>query len=204
MGTCADWMMVAMTFAYVVATVKILKANKEAALAAKEQLEEMRKQFIEQNRPKIEVEFCFERNKPYTIRFINNGRVTAENVRINLAQEFIDSLTEPEYKSFLEKQKDKKCIIGVGQHYDLFIGSDKIRDNPNIKPIFGYVQYENEGNTYQSDIYIDVANYMTFFSTTTDYEKLINAINKNTTELKNIKQSILMLQTSLEKDEESD
>lgn len=55
----------------------------------------------------------------------NHGKLTAQNVNIQLDQAFIDSLPNENIRSMLNKQKDKKCIIGVGQHYDLYIGSNE-------------------------------------------------------------------------------
>lgn len=108
------------TVVYVVATIAICIANIQSANASKKQLEEMQKQYAEENRPHIEVEFLFERRSFYGLRFINHGKSTAQNVEIQLSDAFIDSLGSTNFAELLKKQKGKKCVIGVDQHYDLF------------------------------------------------------------------------------------
>lgn len=77
-------------------------------------------------------------------------------------------------------------MIGAGQHYDLFIGSNKLRGNPNICSVVGTVTYKVNGQTYTDDIFIDLENYMAFLSTTTDQDDLLKAIKSNTGEIKNV------------------
>ena len=116
-------------------------------------------------------------------------------------QEFVDSIPEESIKRELERIKGKECIIGAGQYYDLYIGSNKLRGNPNMKPLTGTIEYKAQGETYQSDLFVDLEHYMTFFSSTTDEEDLINTMKKIGDEIKDIKQ-ILSVQNTKEEDSE--
>ena len=169
----AEWVMVIITGIYVIATIFICLANIKAANASKEQLREMQKQFAETNRPVVELEFHYSRRTWYIARFINRGNLTTQHVKINLDQEFVDSIPEESIKRELERIKGKECIIGAGQYYDLYIGSNKLRGNPNLKPLTGTIEYKAQGETYQSDLFVDLEHYMTFFSSTTDEEDLL-------------------------------
>lgn len=200
MPTITDWIMVLITAVYVIATIVICRANIKTADASRAQLDEMKRQYAEENRPIIELEFLYLQRTWYVVRFINHGKQTAQHVKIMLAQEFIDSLPEPEFRDMLEKQKAKECIIGVGQHYDLYIGSNDMRGNPKMVSLSGKISYEGRGATFTNDVFVDLKNYMTFFSSTSEDENLLNAIKKNTEELKGIK---LTLQT-LQKQEKGD
>lgn len=200
MPTITDWIMVLITAVYVIATIVICSANIKAADASREQLDEMKRQYAEEDRPIIELEFLYLQRTWYVVRFINHGKQTAQHVKIMLAQEFIDSLPEPKFRDMLEKQKAKECIIGVGQHYDLYIGSNNMRGNPKMVSLSGKISYEGRGATFTNDVFVDLKNYMTFFSSTSEDENLLNAIKKNTEELKGIK---LTLQT-LQKQEKGD
>ena len=186
-----EWAMVRITAVYVVATIFICWANIRSANAAKAQLKEMQRQYAETNRPLIELEFDYIRRMWYVVRFINHGNITAQHVRINLEQGFIDSLPEESFRNDIEKLKGKKCIVGVGQHYDLFIGSNKLRGNPQMRPLIGTVEYEAKGQHYQSDIFVDLEHYMTFFSVSTEEEDLLKSVNKISTEIKNMQQALL-------------
>lgn len=182
--------MVVITGIYVIATIFICWANFKSASASKEQLKEMQKQYAETNRPLIELEFHYSRRTWYIARFVNHGNLTAQRVRINLDQSFIDSLPEDSFRNELERIKGKECIIGVGQHYDLFIGSNKMRGNPNMMPLTGTIIYEAQGKEYKSDLFVDLEHYMTFFSSTTDEEDFLKSVNKISDQLKGIRQAL--------------
>lgn len=191
----AEWVMVIITAVYVIATIAICIANFCSANASKKQLKEMQRQFEEENRPNIETEFHFERRRCFIVRFINNGRITAQNVNVRLDQKFIDSLPEQSFKDLVAKQKDKTCVIGVGQHYDLYIGSAKLRENSNWEPVTGKITYQAKGQTYENDFYIDIENYMTFFSTNTEQEDIIKHLKECKDALRDINNSIKTLST---------
>lgn len=186
----AEWTMVIITGIYVVATVFICWANFKSANASKEQLKEMQKQYAETNRPLIELEFHYSRRTWYLARFVNHGNLTAQHVRISLNQSFIDSLPEESFRNELKRITGRECIIGVGQHYDLFIGSNKLRGNPNMMPLTGTINYEAQGKEYKSDLFVDLEHYMTFFSSTTDEEDLLKSVNKISDQLKGIRQAL--------------
>ena len=60
---------------------------------------------------------------------------------------------------------------------------------------------ESQVKTYQSDLFVDLEHYMTFFSSTTDEEDLLKTMKKIGDELKGIKQ-ILSAQSANEEDSE--
>ena len=70
-----------------------------------------------------------------------------------------------------------------------------------MKPLTGTIEYKAQGETYQSDLYVDLENYMTFFSSTTDEEDLLKSMKKIGDELKGIKQ-ILSIQSTKKEDSE--
>lgn len=202
----ADWVMVIVTGIYVVATIFICRANIKSAKASKEQLKELQRQYAEANRPNIEIEFHYLKRACYILRFVNHGEKTAQHVKINLNQDFIDSLPEVSFRKELERIKEGECIIGVGQHYDLFIGSNQLRENPNMKPLTGTVEYEAQGNCYKSDIFVDLEHYLTFYSISTDEEDLLKSIKKVNEELKSIRQTLLVQkakETDIDQSEET-
>lgn len=186
----ADWAMVIVTGIYVVATIFICWANIKSAKASKEQLCEMQRQYTEANRPIIEVEFHYIQKTWYVVRFVNHGNKTAQHVKIHLESAFIDSLPEQSIRKELERIKERECIIGVGQHYDLFIGSNKLRGNPNMKPIMGVIEYKSQDTDFQNDIFVDLEHYMVFYSSTTDEEKLLTTLKTISAELSSIKRAL--------------
>lgn len=199
MPTITDWLMVIITLVYVIATIFICWANIKSAKASKEELAEMKRQYAEENRPHIEVEFCYERRTWYIVRFINHGKLTAQHVKILLDEGFISSLPEQAFKDILLKQREKECIIGVGQHYDLYIASNEFRGNPNMKPVMGKILYQDESSKYESDIYIDLENYATFFSSTSD-DPMVKELKNIKKEIEGLKSAIVALDVSKKED----
>ena len=70
-----------------------------------------------------------------------------------------------------------------------------------MKPLTGTIEYESQVKTYQSDLFVDLEHYMTFFSSTTDEEDLLKTMKKIGDELKGIKQ-ILSAQSANDEDSE--
>lgn len=199
MPLITDWLMVVITFVYVVATIFICWANIKSAKASKEELAEMKRQYADEKRPRIEIEFCYERRTWYIVRFINHGRLTAQHVKIILDEEFIDSLPGLGFQDTLRKQRKKELIIGVGQHYDLYIASNELRGNPNMKPVTGKLSYQDESGKYESDIYIDLENYATFFSSTSD-DPMVKELKNIKKEIEGLKRAIVALDVSKKED----
>ena len=191
---------VIVTAIYVIATIFIWKANSNSAKVSKAQLDEMRRQFSEEHRPQIEVEFIYEKRAFFGLRFINHGRYTAQNVQIQLAPEFINSILEEKFAQLLQRQNGKKCIIGAGQYYDLFFGSNKYRENPNKIAASGIIRYTCDGIEYTSDFGIDLENYAIIYSVNSEQEDIKKEMSKQTAELKKISQAIQQLQLPLEEE----
>lgn len=159
----SDALMVVITAVYVITTIFMCRANNKSAEASRAQLEEMRRQYADANRPFIAVEFTLVARRCYVLRLVNNGRLTALNVRVRLNEDFIESLDFKEIKEILRNQRNKMCIIGAGQHFDIPVGGAELRDNSNLKPIRGMVTYEGGGIQYETEIDLDLENYMTIF-----------------------------------------
>lgn len=194
-----DWLMVSITFVYAVVTGLILIANNKSAKIAKEQVDEMQREFEESNRPRIEVELQLINRCAIVLRFCNNGRLTAKHVRIAFDDECIDSLPEKEFAEQLRNQKGKECIIGAGQHYDMFLGTRALI-KAEKKPIEGYFTYTYNDcdKTITEDFYIDIDNYNTFFTMDDDTDKLLKTLREHTKEIKGIKEVLEKIEGKLD------
>ena len=186
-----------LTFLTVIATFLTCWCSYKSARATRNQVDEMRRQFKEENRANIDVEFLYEKRTYYGLRFVNRGRCTAHQVKIIFENSFIDSINEVVFSDLLKKQRGKTCIIGIGQHYDVFIGSNKYRDNTNKVPAKGVVQYISDGYPYETEFDIDLENYATIFSVNSEQEDLTNEIKKQTSALKEIKRELKEINQSL-------
>lgn len=186
MPTITDWLMVIITAIYVIATVVICIANLKSAKAAREQTEEMKKQFLSINRPNVSAEIVYLKRMFWVLRFVNNGNQVSYNTKIILDEEFINSVDD-DYKGPLKELKNKVCTLGVNQHYDIFFGSNEYRDLPNKKNIKGtIISYDVGGKEYSESFEIEIKNYVTFYSTTSELDDFVKQIKKHNEYLNSI------------------
>ena len=186
-----DWLMVVITFIYVVATIFICVFNGKSAKAAQSQTEEMRRQFYATNRPLLSVEIVYLRKAFYALRFTNNGNQTAFNTFFDINQDFIDNLSESKFKELLEKDKGKIRNIGVGQHYDLFFGTSEYLKQEKKIPIIGRMHYSGVNDSlYAEDFSIEPEKYASFITVDTDIDDLIKELKNQTNAIKQISKTI--------------
>lgn len=207
MPTVTDWLMVGITVVYVIATIFICLANMKSAKATREQLAEARRQFEEENRPDIEVELVYVRRLFYGLRIINRGKHNANHVTVSFDDAFIESLEDNSHKELLRKQQGKGCVIGPGQHYDVFFGTNDYRKIQNKVPAKGVICYQSNGKSYQNTFSIDLENYITIFSTNTDHDDLMSKLEAQNHELKQIREilyELLVLKQGDNEDHEND
>ncbi|MEA4972892.1 MAG: hypothetical protein VB119_06885 [Candidatus Metalachnospira sp.] len=190
MPTITDWIMVVITGIYVVATIFICLFNYISAKATREQIAETKRQFEESNRAYITYELIYERRSVYGIRFTNYGNKVANHVQVQLKKEFIDSIMEINYLSWLNEQIYKEFVLGIGQSYDIYFGSNEYRKNPNKQPLEGKLIYKDDKKSYCEPFFIDVEHYATIFSVNSETEIFCDVIQKQTIELNGIKKEL--------------
>lgn len=186
----ADWAMVILTAIYVVATILICRFNYGAAKASREQASEMRRQYEEDNRPYITVELIYERKSFYGLRFTNHGRRLANHVNIQFEQAFLENIPEPSFKELLEQVPSTECIVGIGQHYDLYIGTNKLRERGEDIVVSGQVTYCDGANSYSEPFSVNFATYATFFAIRSDTDDFLDELKKQNQELRKIETSL--------------
>ena len=181
-----DWLMVIITAIYVIATIFICGANMKSAKAAREQTEEMKKQFSAINRPNVSAEIIYLKRAFWVLRLNNYGNQVSYNTKIILDEDFVNSV-EDRCKDPLIELKNKVCTIGVNQHYDIFIGTNEYRDLPNKKNIKGtIISHDISGKEYSDNFEIEIENYVTFYSTTSESEDLTKQVKQHNEYLKSI------------------
>lgn len=192
----AEWTMVGITLIYVIATCFICWANIKTANASKAQLQEMQKQYADENRPKITVEVIYLKRSIVGFRFRNAGKLIANCVHICFDQQFCDSLNET-FKKEIHKLNSRECIIGAGQYYDFYVGGNSYLHSQNKQPASGKITYCNGTNSYEETFMVDLESYATFYSINSEAEdffekidKQTNAINRISSELAEIRKQI--------------
>lgn len=124
-----DWLMVIITTIYVIATIliciyngKSASAAKEQAEVAREQIDEMIKQYKEINRPYVTIRFDIIRSGLLCFVVENEGPLPAHNVRIKINQKFIDNIKDVSDRKTLEELNEATIYLASRQKMTIFLG----------------------------------------------------------------------------------
>lgn len=93
MPNIADWIMIAITAVYVIATIAICIFNFKSAQASQNQIKESQRQFAETNRPHIVVGIRIESNYFMCIYIKNIGNDVADNIEIKFNSDWLNLIT---------------------------------------------------------------------------------------------------------------
>lgn len=124
-----DWLMVIITAVYVAATIVICVFNGKSAKAAKEQTEtarqqidEMIRQYNESNRPIVIVRFEIIRSGLLCFVLENIGPVVAEDIKIRINDEFIDNLEKEDKQIRLRETTEATLFLSSHQKLYILLG----------------------------------------------------------------------------------
>ncbi len=68
-----------------------------------------------------------------------------------------------------------------------------------MKPVIGKLSYQDESGKYESDICIDLENYATFFSSTSD-DPMVKELKNIKKEIEGLKRAVVALDVSNKED----
>lgn len=193
----ADWAMVWITVVYVIATCAICWANIRSAKATRDQLAESKRQYDEENRAYITYAFIYEKRAFYGLRFTNHGNRVARKVRIALRNDFIQSLTSPQFKDQLGRISKNECVLGLNQSIDIFFGGSEFRENTNKLPIEGDVIYSDDLGEYSEHFVIDFNSYPPIFTVDSEIEDVRQEMKKQTAEMEKLRKEIMLLRQNM-------
>ncbi len=198
MASITDWLMVGITTVYVIATVLICIFNAKSAKAMKEQTEELRTQFYMVNRPIITVEIVLMKGAFWAIRLTNRGTQTAFNVKLELDEDFILSIRDYAFTEKLIEEKRKEQTISVGQKYDLIFGGNRYTETYEKEPLTGRIIYKGyNGSVFAENFVIDMDKDISYFSVDSDIDGIINAINRQASDLQRISENVILLTNTI-------
>lgn len=196
MPTITDWLMVAITFVYVVATIAICWANIKSAKATKEQLDESKRQFDENNRAFVTVTFEIIRSGLVVLNIQNLGNQIAQNVSIQINKEFLDNI--PNNKEFLEKLCGSSFTLGIGKSWYLCLGSHLDLENLGERLLKIDISYKDVKSEYKETTIIDLTQYFWSLIYDSPTEDLYQETKKISKALQSMDKSIQGLQKKLD------
>lgn len=196
-----DWLMVIITAVYVVATIvicvfngKSAKAAKEQTETAKQQINEMIRQYNESNRPIVIVRFEIIRSGLLCFVLENVGPVAAKDIKIRINDEFIDNLEKEDKQLRLRETTEATLFLSSHQKLHFFLGGQtqfsKIASVPAIFDISYNGKYDEHTEidlwqyrfmlTYSQELE-DISQHLKHIEneTKTYHNKHLKAISKN-------------------------
>lgn len=178
-----DWLMVIITFVYVVATIFICVANFKSAKASKDQLRESERQFNEQNRAHMSCEYIFVNKTFCGIRFYNYGNKPAENVTFKINEDFLDII---EYRERFPKLNESVYLFGIDQHFDFFFSNITHFNAQNKVPFKVTIKYSCDGKEYSNYIEIPFDKQLPFEFCNSFEDDILKELKSQTKSLEKI------------------
>lgn len=171
------------TTIYVAATIVIAFSNFKSAKASKEQTEEIKKQYNEQNRPDIDVYFDILGNHMCVFILRNIGNKPATNLTVSINNEFINNMSLNN-KNHIEVMCNSKLYMSPNTEKNIYLGG--IGSNfQNLCKNKAMINIKYDG--YEKAFEFDLNDY-SWMIVKQDYDamsvKALENINDNIKELK--------------------
>ena len=158
-----NWLMVIITAVYVVATIVICVFNGKSAKAAKEQTEtarqqidEMIRQYNETNRPFVVIRFEIIRSGLLCFVVENIGPVAAKDVKIRINDEFIENVENEDGDSKLRETSKATLFLSSHQKAYILLGAQRQFSEIASVPAKINISYNGKYNEYTE---IDLMQY---------------------------------------------
>ena len=190
-----DWIMIAITAVYVIATIFICIFNYRSAKATREQLAESKRQFEENNRAFVTVTFETIRGSLLVLNIHNHGHQVANNVSVKINPEFIANVPDKEY---LVKLCESSFTLGVDKSWFVcFGGTPELGKISNI-PLKVTICYSDIFSTYSESTTIDLKQYLWSIIYDSPTEDTYQEMKKMTKSIQSMDKSIQKLQKRMD------
>lgn len=197
-----DWIMIAITFVYVVATILICIFNYKSAQATRDQVAEAKRQFEESNRAFITVTFVIIRSGLAVLLIKNHGNRIAHNVNIKVDAAFLNNVPDTMDRDNLEKLARSAFVVGIGQSWYCCMGSSIELSQLAEKLMHIDLSYNDSSEKYIESIDINLEEYfwsLIYDSPLEDLYAESKKITKSIQGMENISNKMLLSQQEIQK-----
>lgn len=185
-----DWIMIAITSAYVVATIFICIFNYRSAKATREQVAEAKRQFDETNRAFVTVSLESIRGGLIVLCIKNNGKMIADNVKVRFEDEYIKKFSSRINKEHLIKLNQSSFSIGIEQSWYLCLGSHLDLEEMSNLPLHLVITYNDKLKNYNEIFDINFGEYFWSLMYSSTLGDIYSEIKKETEIHKNIERHL--------------
>ncbi|MGX8700962.1 hypothetical protein [Caproiciproducens sp.] len=189
-----DWIMIAITVIYVIATILICIFNYRSAKATREQVAESKRQFEESNRASVTVTFELIRSGLAVLHIQNHGKRIAQDVNIKVSSAFLENMADNADKEHIEKLSSSSFALGIGQSWYICIGSHLQLEQMSKELLTIDISYTDSTSHYHESAVIDLKQFFWALIYDSPAEDTYQEMKNITRYLKSIDKSITSLQ----------
>lgn len=181
-----DWIMIAITAIYVIATILICIFNYRSAKATREQVAESQRQFEETNRAFVTVTFENIRSGLAVLHIQNHGKRIANDVRIKIADTFVINIQNSGDKERIEKLNHSSFTLGIGQSWYICIGSALQLEQMGKEILHIDILYSDNISDYSEHVSIDLTQFFWSLIYDSPLEDIYQQIKESNKHLKSL------------------
>jgi len=183
----SEWILIGITTVYVIATILICIFNYRSAKATREQVLEQKRQFDEINRPNIDIVVEIVRKGIICLRIENTGKRLAQNIKMNICDEFINQLKLINERNTFNLLANSIFRLGIGQIWYLYIClSEELTQLSNVllKIDIFYKDYKQQAYNEYTVIDLNQYSWALLYNSPLDdisgyQEKIVDIMNRN-------------------------
>lgn len=153
-----DWILVALTAVYVLATIFIWISNSRSAKAMQDQISESRAQFVDANRAFVNIDLEIIHDEIFVLRITNNGNRTAQDVHVVISDDFL-GVIDQDYAEQIKLLNNSIFAIGINRSKFVTLGIRAEYDTLSQQPIGITLDYSDPFSKYHEDIVIPISQY---------------------------------------------
>ncbi|WP_411677771.1 hypothetical protein [Caproicibacter sp.] len=189
-----NWIMIAITAIYVVATILICIFNYRSAKATREQVAESKRQFEETNRAFVTVTFEIIRSGLAVLHIQNHGKRIAQDVNVTVSSAFLANMADNSDKEHIEKLNNASFTLGIGQSWYIGIGSHLRLKQMSKELLTIDISYADRISHYHESTVIDLKQFFWALLYDSPTENTYQEMKSITKHLNSIDHSMTVLQ----------
>lgn len=153
-----QWVLICITLVYVIATVLICIFNYRSAKSTREQVQEAKRQYVEQNRARITITLIPPMLSSELLIIENQGLRIARNVKVHIPENSFAFLSELD-REHLFLLNNFSFSLGISQRLGLAICDAKEFGNADVGECDFEIMYSDSFGDYKETIHINLSDF---------------------------------------------
>ena len=196
--------MALLTAVYVIATIFICLQNSESQKITKEQIDEMRRQFKEENRAYLILTLNKLKNGLITLCIENIGKKIAQNVKLTINEDFINNLKDEQAKQCVTNLTKANFDVGVGQKWHVFLDTHINLAKIATIPMMINISYKDNISCYKEERILDLGQYNWALLNDSEISDIRGYLKSQSDSIKSINKNIYTIANIMQDNDKND